>query len=166
MPKFTLNHEIHCTPERFWKVFFDRDFNTWLYREKLGFNEFNVISQSEGPAVTRVVRGSPKVDLPGPIRKLLGDRFGYEETGRFDPSTQRWTWSMKPSAMADKMKMEGIVRCEAAGAGKCRRIADITLEAKIFGVGGMIEKTSEKELRHGWDQSAIYMNQWIAERPE
>lgn len=166
MPKFTLSHEIHCTPERFWQVFFDRDFNNWLFRDALGFNEFNVIEQSAGPAITRKVKGSPKVDLPGPIRKILGDRFGYEEEGRFDPATQRWSWKMKPSAMADKMKMEGVVRCEAAGPGKCRRVADITIEAKIFGVGGMIEKTSEKELRAGWDASALHMNKWLAEHPE
>ena len=165
MRTLKLNHVIKCSPERFWEVFFDQEFNKWLYTQALSFNEFTILEQSEGPNVRRKVRGSPKVDLPGPIRKLVGDRFGYEETGTFNPSTKTWTWKMRPNAMADKMRMEGVVRVEAAGDGQCRRIADITIEAKIFGLGKMIEGTSEKEMTDGWNDSAVAMNKWIADHP-
>ena len=52
-------------------------------------------------------------------------------------------------------------RVEPAGEGKCRRIADISMEAKVFGVGGMLESTTEKNMRQGYDASARFMNQWI-----
>jgi hypothetical protein len=165
MKKFTLTHEIHCTPERFWEVFFDKDFNRSLYLEGLHFNDFVILEQTEQPNLRRRVKGAPKVELPGAIAKLIGDRFGYEEEGAFDSAAQKWRWKMRPSAMADKMRMEGVVRVEPAGEGKCRRIADIELEAKVFGLGGMIEGTSEKEMRSGWDGSAAYMNRWLREHP-
>ena len=72
---------------------------------------------------------------------------------------------MQPSALADKMRNEGVMRIEAIGDNKVRRIADITIEAKIFGVGGLIESTAEKQLREGWGQSAIFMNDWIKKNP-
>ena len=39
----------------------------------------------------------------------------------------------------------------------------MTIEAKIFGVGGLIESSAEKQLREGWDKSAVFMNKWLAE---
>ena len=165
MKQLKLNHTIHCTPERFWEIFFDQEFNRWLYIDQLKFSKYETVRQSDAPNVERVVQGEPKVDLPKPIQKLVGGNFGYEETGTFNPSTKTWTWKMRPNAMADKMSMSGTVRVEDAGGGKCRRIAEITIEAKIFGVGKMIEKTSEKEMTDGWNDSAVAMNKWIADHP-
>ncbi|HRI11147.1 MAG TPA: DUF2505 domain-containing protein [Nannocystaceae bacterium] len=163
MKKFTLVHEIQCTPERFWEVFFDKEFNRSLYVEGLKFSDFTVVEQTAGPDVRRKVKGTPKVELPGAIAKLVGDKFGYEEEGTFNAAKKEWRWKMRPSVMADKMRMEGVLRVEAAGAGKCRRIAEMEVEAKVFGIGGMVESTSEKEMRAGWDGSAAYMNKWLRE---
>lgn len=163
MKTLKLNHVINCTPERFWEIFFDKEFNHWLYLDGMHFTKYETVRQSAGPDIERVVRGEPKVDLPRPVRKILGDNFGYEETGNFDAATKMWRWKMRPGTMADKMRMEGTVRIEDAGSGKCRRIAEITIEAKIFGIGKMIEKTTEKEMTTGWNDSASLMNSWISE---
>lgn len=72
-----------------------------------------------------------------------------------------WRWKMIPSTLTDKLFVSGTVRAERISDTKCRRIAEMQVEAKIFGVGGMIESTSEKQLRDGWDKSAAYMNKWL-----
>ena len=164
MKKFTIVHEIQCTPERFWEVFFDPEFNRSLYLDGLRFTDFTIVEQTPGPDIRRKVKGSPKIVLPGPIAKLIGDKFGYEEEGAFDAARGRWRWKMRPSPMGDKMRMEGELRVEPAGPGRCKRIAEIECEAKVFGLGGMIEATSEKETRGGWEGSAAYMNKWLRER--
>lgn len=163
MAKFTLTHEINCDPETFWKIFFDKTFNETLFKEHLGFPKFDVLDYRENDReITRKVFGMPKMDVPGPVAKLLGSSFSYNEEGTLDRKSGLWKWKMIPSTMADKMRNEGTVRIEAAGPGKCRRIADIVIEAKVFGLGGIIEGAAEKNLRDGWNASAVFMNQWIA----
>lgn len=166
MRKFMLAHQINCSADHFWRYFFDKEFNTSLFLKELGFPEFEILEQTEdGGAVRRRVKGRPKMNVPAAVQKLLGDRFAYEEDGKFDPQTKVWSWKMKPSTLADKLRTEGTVRVEPAGDGKCRRLAEITAEAKVFGVGGLLEKTTEEQMRDGWGKSAAYMNKWIAEHP-
>jgi hypothetical protein len=102
------------------------------------------------------------MNMPGPVAKLMGSNFSYKEEGSFDKATKIWSWKLIPSTLADKMRNEGSVRVEAVGDDKVRRVAELLIEAKIFGLGGLIESSAEKQLRDGWDQSAVYMNKYIA----
>jgi hypothetical protein len=163
MGKFTVTHEIRCNAETFWKTFFDKTFNEKLYLEVLGFPEFKIVDQTENDQkITRVVQARPKVDMPAPIAKALGPNFGYKEEGSFDKAKQLWTWKMVPSTMAEKLRNEGAVRIEPVGTDKVRRVADILIEAKVMLIGGLMESTAEKQLRDGWDKSAVYMNKYLA----
>jgi hypothetical protein len=163
MNKFTVKHEINCNVETFWKTFFEKDFNDKLYLQHLGFPEFKVLDQKETEThITRKTSGKPKMNMPGPVAKILGDNFRYTEEGNFDKKSQTFQWKMIPSVMPDKIRTEGVVRIESIGDNKVRRIADLTVEAKIFGVGGLMESSAEKQLRQGWDDSAVFMNKYLA----
>jgi hypothetical protein len=100
--------------------------------------------------------------MPGPVAKLMGSNFRYTEEGTWDKGTKIWRWKMTPSTMAEKLRNEGTMRIEEIGGDKVRRIADLVMEAKVFGIGGLIESSAEKELRNGWDQSAVFQRKWIA----
>lgn len=164
MAKFTVTHEINCDEETFWKLFFDKDFNEQLYKTQLGFPEFTIVEQRDNDHETfRKVSGQPKLDLPGPVAKVLGSGFRYTENGTLDKGAKIWRWKMTPSTMADKLRNEGEMRIERVGDNKVRRVASIFIEAKIFGIGGLLESTTEKELRKGWDESAVFMNKWLAD---
>jgi hypothetical protein len=166
MKKFTLRHEINCSAEHFWKVFFDKDFNTTLFLEQLGFPEYVILEQDEGDKqVHRRVRGRPKMDMPKPVMKLLGDSFGYEEVGTLERATGVWSWKLKPNTLEGKLLTGGEVRVEKIDDKRCRRVADMHCEAKVFGLGGLLESSTEKEMRSGWDKSAAYMNKWLADHP-
>lgn len=163
--KFNLSHEINCTPETFWTIFFDKEFNQELFLKGLSFPEFSILDQRETDTeITRKVAGKPKLNMPAPIMKLLGNGFGYTEEGKLNKATKVWTWKFTPSTLAEKLRNVGSMRVEAIGDKRCRRLADIEVEAKIFGLGGMIESSTEKSLREGWDHSAVFMNKWIADK--
>jgi hypothetical protein len=165
MGKFTLTHTINCNAETFWKTFFDKDFNVQLYKGPLGFPDFQVVSQTDDDTtVARKVAAQPKMEVPGPVQKLIGPGFRYTEEGSMKKSEGVWRWKMIPSTLADKLFTSGTVRVEAMGEGKVRRVADVSIEAKIFAVGGLIESTAEKQVRDGWDKSATFMNQFIAQQ--
>jgi hypothetical protein len=164
MGKFILKHEIHCNADRFWKTHIDRQFNEQLYREVLGFPQYDIVDQHETDReIRRKCVGQPKLNMPGPIVKLLGPGFRYTEEDIFDKSTSIWRWKTIPSALADKLLHEGVLRLEPIGEDRVRRVAEILIEARVFGLRGLLESTTEKEIRQGWDASAVFMNKWLAE---
>ncbi len=166
MKKWTLRHEINCSAEQFWPVFFDKSFNEAMFLEGLGFPEYEIVEQTETDgAVRRIVRGRPKMNLPKPVMKLLGDSFGYTEHGSFEPKSEVWTFKMTSSTLAGKLRNEGTTRVEAVDDSKCIRVAELICEAKVFGVGGLLESTSESEMTKGWDYSAKFMNRWLDKHP-
>ncbi|MBW2453450.1 MAG: DUF2505 domain-containing protein [Deltaproteobacteria bacterium] len=166
MKKWTLRHEINCSAKQFWPVFFDKHFNETMFLKALGFPEYEIVEQTETDgAVRRIVRARPKMNLPKPLMKLLGDRFGYTEEGSFDPKTEVWSFKMTPSTLAGKLRNEGTTRVEAIDDTRCRRVAELICEVKVFGLGGLLESTSETEMTRGWNYSAKFMNGWIEKHP-
>lgn len=163
MGTLKISHDIHCNEETFWQLFFDKEFNEKLYKDGLGFPEWVNEEQVETDAeVRRRTRGRPKLgNVPGPVAKLLGDKFGYVETGSMKKSEKVWRWKLTPSTLADKIRQEGSLRIEPIGDGKIRRHVEMVIEAKVFGIGGILESTAEKQLKDGWDNSAVFMNRWI-----
>lgn len=160
-----LEHEIHCDVETFWKVFLDREFNETLYRKQLAFPAYDILEQAETDSeVVRKTKGRPRTNMPAAVQKLMGDNFGYVEEGRMKKGSNLWTFKVHPSTLADKLTNEGTVRVEPIGTGKVKRLADFKLEARVFAIGGLIESTTEKEYRDGWDASATFMNHWIREK--
>jgi Protein of unknown function (DUF2505) len=157
----TVTTTIDCDVDTFWKMFFDREFNTKLYNEGLGFKSFEFIESSDSH---RKMKGVPKMNAPGPVAKLLGDSFGYEENGNLDKKTNTYRWKMTPNTMGDKLFTSGYVKVEAAGEGKVKRTSEASIEAKIFGVGGLLESTAEKEIRQSFDKEAAYMNRYLRDQ--
>ena len=163
MGKFTVTHEINCNVDTFWKTFLDKDFNDQLYKGTLGFPDFKVTEQTEDDTrAVRRVSATPKMEVPGPVQKLLGSNFRYTEDGSMTKPERIWRWKMTPSTLADKLLTSGTIRAEAIGDNKTRRVAEMVVEAKIFGLGGLIESSAEKQLRDGWDKSAAFMNKYLA----
>ncbi|NUO54827.1 MAG: DUF2505 domain-containing protein [Polyangiaceae bacterium] len=165
MPTVTFTHEINCDEATFWELFLDKEFNDKLYKQGLEFSEWSIVEQTETDSeIKRTTKGKPKLkNIPGPVAKILGDSFGYSETGSMDKKNKVWKYKLTPSTMAEKIKQEGTLRISPAGDGKVKRSVELLIEAKIFGIGGMIESTVEKQLRDGWDASASFMNKWLAE---
>ena len=164
MGKFTQTHEINCNADTFWKTFLDNNFNTALNLERLGASEFKVLENRETDQEVLVKSTCrPKMNMPGPVAKLFGSGYSQTLEGRLDKARKVWSFKIIPSSMADKIRQEGTIRVEPMGDGKVRRIAEIEYEAKIFGVGGLLESTSEKQIREDSDAAAVFMNQWVAQ---
>lgn len=164
MKSITIHHELPCDIDTFWSTFLDEGFNSWLYAQ-LGFPEYRTVERRETDTqIVRKVRGVPKMELPSTLEKAFGSTIAYTEDASFDKPTRVWRWRMTPSTLAEKLRLEGTVRAETLPGGRVRRIADIEIEAKVFGLGGLIESAAESNLRRGWDDSARLMTRWFNER--
>ncbi len=158
MKKVSVVATLDCDIEGFWKLFFDREFNQKLYKDGLGFKSFEIVDVSDSG---RRFKGVPTMKVPGPVAKLLGDSFGYEENGTLDKAANIYRWKMTPNTMVDKLFTTGSVKVEPAGEGKVKRTSEAQIEAKIFGVGGLLEGTAEGEMRTSFEKEAVYMAKWI-----
>ena len=154
-----IQHQINCDVETFWKVFFDREFTEQLYNKELAFKSFELLEQTDSG---RHLRAVPKMTMPKPVMKLLGDSFGYEETGEFEPDKNEYRWKITPNVLTKKLRNDGVLRVEAAGEGKCRACDEMVIDAKVFGLGGLIESSTENEFRAAWDKISRFMNTWVA----
>lgn len=165
MATFTMKHELECDCERFWKLFFDAEFNEQLYKA-LEFPAWKLLETKETDTeIVRTVKAMPKMDAPAAVVKLLGSSFGYDEVSRFDKANKTIKFVIKTNVMTEKLRNEGTVKCEPRGEGKSLRVVEIIAEAKVFGVGGMIESAFEKSFRTGWQKSADFINQWVKDHP-
>jgi len=158
MKKVTAEHEHACTPDVFWKLFFDQEFNRELYLKALEFEGFEVIEQTD---TSRKARMRPKVNMPKAVMKLLGDKFAYVEEGTFDRDAGVWSYEVLPNTLQGKLTNRGKVRVVSAGEGRCKRIDEMTVEAKVFGLGGLIESSTEKEVAAGWRKAAAFTDDWL-----
>jgi hypothetical protein len=163
----TASTVLPCTPETFWAAFLDESYLRALYLEELESRAFAVLEIGDASRKLRIV---PKMKLPAPVAKLIGESFAYEDHGMLDRTRGEWTWRMvqpvnldpKSKPRKDVVTMHGIVRVEPAGNGHCRRTDDFCIEAKIFGLGSLIESSIEKELQSARAKEYAFLARWLA----
>ncbi len=166
MPEVTLRHEIDTDEDTFWaKIVFNEEFNKKLYEGALKFPGWKLLDSKEDDLkiVRRVQVDPPVGDLPGPVKKVIGDRLAYTEEGTFDKKAKRYSFKVTPSTMAEKTKVSGELWAEKIGDKKIRRMCRISVEVKVFMVGGMVEDRIMADLRSSYDNSTTYTNQYIKE---
>jgi hypothetical protein len=164
MPRhITLRDPFECDEDTFWgSVFFETDYNRRLYTEALGFGGYTLLADDlrAGERIRRM-RCEPRLEMPAAVRRVLGDALSYTEEGRFDPKARRWHWRVVLSRLADKIRIEGDVRCEPAGAGRLTRTSDIDVGVDLFGVGGLIEGFVEKSVRDSYARATAFTRAYI-----
>jgi hypothetical protein len=155
---------LPCDCDTFWRTFLDESYIKALFLQELKFKELTILALSDS---ARKVRAVPSMNLPSVLEKLVGDSFAYEEHGTLDRAKNEWTWRMvQPENEAGKKKKEivstrGTIRVTPAADGKCNRSDDVQVEAKMFGVGGLIESTVEKEMRSVWTKELAFITRWL-----
>jgi hypothetical protein len=105
----------------------------------------------------------PKQDLPRALKKLFGKQgLGYYETTVYYKGQYRLEWSMKTEMMSDRIHGGGEILIIGDGDGVLRRVTG-TINASIFGVGKLIEKTAVDNIKTSYDKAAQVTTDWLKE---
>ncbi len=166
MPETTLRHEIDTDEETYWsRCVFDADFNHKLYIDALRFPEWKLLDSKEDDATIwrRIQVEPPMGNMPGALKKVLGDRLSYVEEGTFDKKTKRYSFKVTPSTLTDKTKVVGELWVEKLGDKKIARLTKISVEVKVFMVGGLVEDRILSDLRDSYDKGTAFTNRYIKE---
>lgn len=165
MQRHELVHEIHCLPARMWELFFDDAFNIQMYCEGLGFPKCEIAEKRErGDVLYRRMEMVPKIEVPKALAKVIGDRVGFTELGEWHRSKGVYEYKLILAALGDKVRIEGTMRLTAQGVDHSRRTTNFEVESKVFGIGGLLEKTSAENVITGWNSSAGWINRWLADQ--
>ncbi len=166
MPEITLRHEIDTDEDTYWsKIVFDAPFNEKMYMGGLKFPMWKLLdSKDEEAKLWRRVQVDPPVgDVPAAVKKVIGDRLSYVEEGTFDKKTKRYSFKVTPSTMAEKTKVAGEMWVEKVSDKKIIRFTRISVDVKIFVVGGLVEDRIMGDLRSSYDKGTTFTNEFIKE---
>jgi len=167
MASTRIEHDFDCSEATFFQVtFFDPEFSRRLYLETLKFPGWKVLEEKvTDEALERRVEVQPLVEnLPGPLKKLLGDRFGYVEEGKLDRKQNRYRFRVIPSAMPDKTRISGELRTERLGDKRVRRIVEFSIDVKVMMLGKLVEQKSIEDTRASYDKMAVFLRQYLKEK--
>lgn len=162
-----IEHTFNCSVDTFWdKVFFDPEYNRRLFHEALRFPEWKEVrSEDKGDRLERSIEVTPRLgDLPGPLKRVVGDGVRYREEGVFDRTARRYKMNIVPNKLADKLKIRCELFAEPLDGGKCKRVFLCHVEASIFGVGGLLERRLLEDMEKSQAVSAEFTNRFIAEK--
>jgi hypothetical protein len=166
MAEVTIEHVYNCSEDTFWgSMFFDDAYNDALFKEALEFPVYEKLKQDDTDAeIRRSINVVPKLGpMPGPLKAVIGEGLGYKEDGVFDKKTRRYSLVITPNKLADKVTIKGTLYTKPQG-DKCLRVFECTVVAKIFGVGGMLEKRVIADMEESYKKGAEFSNRWLAEK--
>ena len=167
MADVRIEHAFDCSEETYWsKIFFDDEYNRRLFLDALAFPVWKQVSSTDSESeLKRTIEVVPKTgDLPGALKKLVGDGIGYREDGVFDKKARRYKTKITTNKLSDKLSIGGVLYTQAQGDKRCKRIFDCTVTASIFGVGGMIEKRVISDMQESYGKAARFTNEFIREK--
>jgi hypothetical protein len=159
-----MEHAIHCGIEAFWRNFLDDAFQRSIFRSELGFSEYRVSERSDQEdCVRRRVEITPKLNMPGAVEAVLGAVFSFSEEGELRDGVYRFKMMPGHGFRADSASCEGSMRAVATPEGWTNRILDVSIEVRIFGVGGMLESFASKAAQQTYEAHANALNAALAE---
>lgn len=164
MAESIIVNELDCSENVFWdELFFDEEFNRKLFLEELGFEVWKIVSEkSTDDAVERQLDVCPKVgDIPSAVKAVVGESLGYREFGRYDRKRRRYAVKATSPKLGDRFLVEGEMHTEPLGDARCKRVFTVKVTAKIFGVGGLIEKRVLADMEKSYAQSAGFIGRYL-----
>jgi hypothetical protein len=162
-----ISLEIDCPPERFWRLYFDETFHRDTFVEGLGWGLPTITERREGPdEIIRNMTAAPKLEVGGKVAKLIGDKLGYREWGRFDRARGEFHFRQQTNIFGERMQIAGHMWGEALAGERMRWRTKLTIECTILGVSGLIERAVEHNVDKAWPECARYWNRWIAEHAD
>lgn len=161
--KFRIEHRFTGVDvDRFVEIYYSEAFNQSVAPIS-GMKERRLVEEStDGDGkIHRRVRLVPAVPIPAAFEKLIAGRaVTYDEVSVYDPKTKTARYRIDHKA-GDRLRAEGTNTFVQDGPGAVKRIIDGEVEVRVFGVGALVERFIENEVKKGYDAIASFLQGWI-----
>ena len=141
--KLYCEHRIRRDAQDLWEVLHTPAFEAHL-AQAIGLAEYTELEREETEdAVYRRIRVVPRI--PGAFRRLLrgigaGEKVSYIEEQWRSRTEMAVRWQMTPSVLADRAKIQGLIRIEPLRGANCLRILDGAVKVRLPPLGRAIEQ--------------------------
>lgn len=161
--KLSMRHPFSCTPEAYWKSYWDPAFDVELQRVS-GIQREVLSEELDGAFRVRRQRFTSNLKLPAALTTTLGiNQIQYEQKSRIDDAKMTIHWEVIPPVLPDKIKSSGVLRVEATPEG-CVQILEGDVSCAIFMLGSKVESAVADTLAKAQDGTAALRRRWLAER--
>jgi hypothetical protein len=161
-----ISLEIDCAPARFWRLYFDPQFNRDTFVQGLGWELPTILEFRQTEAeIIREMTAHPRLELPGKVAKLVGEKLGYHEWGRFERASSEFHFRHLTNIFGERMIIAGKMWAEPLAERMVWRTT-LTITCTIVGVGGLIERAVEHNVRKSWPDCSRHWNRWISAHPD
>jgi len=164
--RFEIGGDYQVSVDQFWSVvFFEPEFNDYLHSAGLGFKGYEITSESVHPDGSRIrsLTAYPSTPIPRPLQRVLGRSISYIEQGEFDPIRRCWITDVTVPSLGKRLSLKSEMSFRDTGPDQCQRTVVFNIEARILGLGRMIEKFIESALRENYEAARVATNQWISD---
>ena len=143
--KLYCEHEIAPPAEAFWTILHAPHYEAEFARA-VGLRAYQELERRDEPD-TIYRRLHVEADLPESVGTLLHRVTGatsavYLEEQWRSKSKREVRWRITPDVLADRIRIEGVVRIEPRTAKRCVRIHDGVVTVAVIGVGGLLERAA------------------------
>ena len=158
--KLYVRHEFDCTPEMFWKMYWDDRFDAMLRKSATVDREL-LSEEKSADAHRRRIRFTPHKELPRAIASLLGSKkLIYEQDNTFEPARSRMLWQVIPTILPGKLTAKGTFQVNSTPNG-CAQVIDGEIKVNVRFVGGKIEQAVVAEVVKSYEQTAKTSREWL-----
>jgi hypothetical protein len=166
METIHMSHVLSCSEDTFWSLVLDEAFSRTLYREILGYQDWaQVAFEQTHDMVRRVTHLTPpRLELPGVLRKLAKTGISYEQVEVLDRAARRMQTEITPRSFRDRISIRSTTHTERLEDGACKRVCAATLAARMFPVGGLVEKQIASSMERAYQRSAEYVGEYAKTR--
>ena len=162
--KLDVRHSLPCSPEQFWDLFWDPEFERRLDSSASIHREMLELNPEVDGVQTWRIRFTPERELPRAVAKLIGNsKLVYDQESRLDRGAGILEWRVIPQVLADKVTAQGTMRIVPAPGG-CERIVTGEVSVRVPMLGGRIEKTILSNVTDSYDRAAEVIAELVAER--
>jgi len=163
--KITSQQTFHVDLVRYFELLVDGETRARREVEGSGSVSYRVLSRTvEGGVCRYRAELVSRVDAPAAVRKIIGQTSRMEEEITFREGGNVAQVRYRTDSLGDRARLEGELRARAAGPGRTEVTLDLTVEIKMFGLGGIIEKMIDKELREHLAKDVAFVNAHLASR--
>ncbi len=142
--KLHCAHRIPLSADAFWEVLHAPRYEA-LVAEAAALSEYAELERrDEKDAIYRRLHSRP--EMPDAMRGLMrriapgSDAPSYIEEQWRSKSQMEVRFRMVSSVLADRTRIEGVVRIEPRGPTSCMRTLDGVVEVNLFGLGTLVER--------------------------
>lgn len=160
--KFRIDQPFTGVPlDRFVEIYFSEAFNEAVAPVS-GMKERRLVHEERRADGTlfRRVRLVPAVPIPKVLESVIaGRQVAYDEVCIYDPRAHEARYHIEHKA-GDRLRVQGIIRFQERE-GAVHRVVDGEVEVRIFGLGTVVERFVESEVRKGYDKIAAFLQRYI-----